>query len=100
MYACVGALCLCLLSLEACLDHGKLQDDQQPNMIMFGKTKKGVQRYRCKTCGKTFTETTGTIFFRMLKGAALQPCFAHFCSRAFSSWMLFRSISFIMMAPF
>jgi transposase-like protein len=23
-----------------------------------------VQRYRCKTCKKTFTETTGAIFFR------------------------------------
>jgi transposase-like protein len=23
-----------------------------------------VQRYQCKTCGKTFTETTGTIFYR------------------------------------
>ena len=49
---------------EACPDYGKLQDDQQQNIIMFGKTKKGVQRYRRKTCGKTFTETTGTIFFR------------------------------------
>ena len=49
---------------EACPDHGKLQDDQQQNIIKFGKTRKGVQRYRCKTCKKTFTETTGTIFFR------------------------------------
>jgi transposase-like protein len=23
-----------------------------------------LQHYQCKTCGKTFTETTGTIFFR------------------------------------
>ena len=50
---------------EACPDYGKLQDDQRlQNIIKFGKTKKGVQRYRCKTCKKTFTETTGTIFFR------------------------------------
>ena len=50
---------------EACPDYGKLQDDQRlRNVIKFGKTKKGVQRYRCKTCKKTFTETTGTIFFR------------------------------------
>ena len=50
---------------EACPDYGKLQDDQpQQNIIKFGKTKKGVQRYRCKTCGKTFTETTGTILYR------------------------------------
>ena len=50
---------------EACPDYGKLQDGQrQQNIIKFGKTEKGVQRYRCKTCKKTFTETTGTIFFR------------------------------------
>ena len=50
---------------EACPDYGKLQEDrQQQNVIKFGRTKKGVQRYRCKTCKKTFTETTGTIFFR------------------------------------
>jgi transposase-like protein len=49
---------------EACPDYGKLQDDRQQNIIMFGKSPKGVQRYRCKTCGKTFTATTGTILFR------------------------------------
>ena len=50
---------------EACPDYSKLQDDQQQqNIIKFGKTEKGVQRYRCNTCKKTFTETTGTIFFR------------------------------------
>ena len=50
---------------EACPDYGKLQDGQrQQNIIEFGKTNKGVQRYRCKTCRKTFTATTGTIFFR------------------------------------
>jgi len=24
----------------------------------------GRQRYQCKTCGRTFTETKGTIFYR------------------------------------
>jgi transposase-like protein len=49
----------------ACPDYGKLQDGQrQHNIIEFGKTDKGVQRYRCKTCRQTFTETAGTIFFR------------------------------------
>ena len=28
----------------------------------FGLTKNGVQRYRCKDCGRTFTPITGTIF--------------------------------------
>ncbi|HVP21369.1 MAG TPA: hypothetical protein VMS73_05855, partial [Anaerolineaceae bacterium] len=50
---------------RACPNYGKLQSDQaQPNLKKLGKTKRGVQRYQCKTCGKTFTETTGTIFFR------------------------------------
>lgn len=49
---------------EACPDYGKLQNDQQQNLEKFGHTRKGVQRYRCRSCRKTFTETTGTIFFR------------------------------------
>jgi len=50
---------------EACPDYGKLQDGQrQQNIKKTGKTKKGVQRYQCKTCKKTFTATTGTLFFR------------------------------------
>jgi transposase-like protein len=48
----------------ACPDYGKLQTGQQQNLTKFGKTRKGVQRFYCHTCGKTFTETTGTIFFR------------------------------------
>ncbi len=47
----------------ACPDYGKLQSDAQRNIEKYGKTKRGVQRYRCKTCGKTFTETYGTIFY-------------------------------------
>ena len=50
---------------RVCPDYGKLQNDQsQPNLKKLGKTKRGVQRYQCKTCKKTFTETTGTIFYR------------------------------------
>ncbi len=50
---------------EACPDYGKVQDGQtQRNIRKFGKTKSGVQRYRCKRCGQTFTETKGTIFYR------------------------------------
>ena len=48
---------------KSCPDYGKLQSDQQRNLQKYGKTHKGVQRYRCKTCGKTFTETFGTIFY-------------------------------------
>lgn len=50
---------------ECCADYGKLQKDQpQPNIKQFGKTRQGKQRYQCKTCGKTFSQTTGTIFYR------------------------------------
>jgi transposase-like protein len=48
---------------EACPDYGKGQDNQQQNLQKFGKTRKGVQRFRCKTCRKTFAETYGTIFY-------------------------------------
>jgi transposase-like protein len=48
---------------EACPDYGKLQTVQQQNLAKFGKTHKGVQRYRCQTCRKTFTATFGTIFY-------------------------------------
>ena len=48
----------------ACPDYGKLQSDQpKPNLKKLGKTPRGVQRFQCKTCGKTFTETKGTIFY-------------------------------------
>ena len=46
---------------EDCQDYGKLRSG---NLQKFGKTVGGVQRLRCTTCGRTFTETTGTIFFR------------------------------------
>ena len=49
---------------ETCADYGKRQSDQQHNIVRYGKTKAGRQRYKCKTCGATFTETKGTIFYR------------------------------------
>ena len=49
---------------EICPDYGQLQSDQKDNIIQFGTTKKGRQRYKCKSCGKTFTETKGTLFYR------------------------------------
>lgn len=49
---------------EACPDYGKLQSGQQHNINKIGTTKKGVQRYQCRTCKRTFTETKGTIFYR------------------------------------
>ena len=49
----------------ACPEYGKPQNGKaQSNLKMIGHTPRGVQRYQCKTCGKTFTETRGTIFYR------------------------------------
>jgi transposase-like protein len=50
---------------ESCPDYQKLQATQiEPNIIRAGRTRKGVQRYECKTCGKSFTETKGTLFYK------------------------------------
>lgn len=50
---------------QACADYQKLQTNQaKPNIIGAGKTRKGVQRFQCKTCGKYFVATSGTIFYR------------------------------------
>ena len=56
-FAQVGDIC----SNPGCCDYGERQSG---NIIKFGKTKAGRQRYRCHSCDGTFTETTGTIFFR------------------------------------
>ncbi len=47
-----------------CADTRKLQTDQQHNLIKFGHTRAGRQRYQCRTCQQTFTETKGTLFYR------------------------------------
>ena len=50
---------------EACSEYGKIQDGQaQQNINKSGKTANGTQRYQCKTCKRTFTQTYGTIFYR------------------------------------
>ena len=41
---------------EICPDYDKLQGKAQQNIIRFGTTKAGRQRYKCKTCNGTFTE--------------------------------------------
>lgn len=46
---------------EGCADYGQVG---KGNIIKNGKTEKGVQRYRCQTCTKSFTETKGTLFYR------------------------------------
>ncbi len=34
------------------------------NIIKFGRSRQGVQRYHCKSCETTFTATRGTLFYR------------------------------------
>jgi transposase-like protein len=46
-----------------CPDYEQLQESRN-NIIKFGHTRSGRQRYKCSRCGKTFTETRGTIFCR------------------------------------
>jgi len=48
----------------ACPDYEKPQGEHQKNIKKFGKTRKGVPRYQCKTSSQTFTATAGTIFYR------------------------------------
>ena len=49
---------------EVCTDYGKPQTESQKNIVKFGKSKAGRQRYKCNSCEETFTETKGTIFYR------------------------------------
>ena len=63
---------------EACADYGKAQSAQaKANIIKFGRSRQGRQRYRCKTCGQAFCETTGTLFaHRKTPEAAIIECLA------------------------
>jgi transposase-like protein len=46
-----------------CPDYEQIQESGG-RIIKSGHTRSGRQRYKCLTCGKTFTETRGTIFYR------------------------------------
>jgi len=41
---------------EDCSGAGKTDEG---NIVKYGTTAKGLQRYRCKTCGKTFLDDDG-----------------------------------------
>src|SRR5215210_6335587 len=47
---------------EECHHYAKV--DELGNIIKFGKSKQGVQRYQCKSCARSFTATRGTLFYR------------------------------------
>src|SRR3954465_9776937 len=55
--AAVGTFC----PNPTCERYAKLR---QENIIKFGRTRHGVQRYRCKSCLATFAATRGTLFYR------------------------------------
>jgi transposase-like protein len=46
---------------EDCEVYGQSEDS---HIVRYGKTAAGVQRYQCRVCGKSFTETKGTLFYR------------------------------------
>ena len=48
----------------ACADYGQAHSTMQCNIIKFGRTRNGQQRYQCRTCRHTFTATKGTVLYR------------------------------------
>lgn len=46
---------------EDCKVYGQIEDS---HIVRYGKTAAGVQRYQCRVCGKGFTATKGTLFYR------------------------------------
>jgi transposase-like protein len=46
---------------EECHHYAKVDEG---NLIKFGRSRQGVQRYQCKSCATTFTATRGTLFYR------------------------------------
>ena len=46
-----------------CPDYEQVQE-RRSDIIKFGHTRSGRQRFKHRKCGKTFTETEGTIFYR------------------------------------
>lgn len=65
---------------QDCPDYGKVEHG---NLIKFGHTAKGTQRYRCKTCKKTFVETKGTVFYgRQHSPETILECLAWLAERS------------------
>jgi len=44
----------------SCTAYGQVD---RANIRRYGRTQAGTQRYQCRTCGKTFVETIGTVFY-------------------------------------
>ena len=59
---------------EACSDYGKVDIG---NIIHYGKSRQGQQRFQCKTCRCTFNEHTSTLFYgRKRSEADILECLA------------------------
>jgi transposase-like protein len=61
-----GDFCPC----DDCPDVGRTNAKghaRSPNIVKYGLTPQGKQRFRYTTCGKTFCETTGTVFYKKQK---------------------------------
>jgi transposase-like protein len=57
-----------------CSDYGKVE---LGNIIRYGKSNEGRQRFQCKTCRKTFNERTGTLFYnRKTEAKDILECLA------------------------
>lgn len=66
----VGSFC----PNENCPDYGKVDAG---NIIRYGKSSEGRQRFQCKTCRKTFNERNGTLFYnRKTEEADILECLA------------------------
>jgi transposase-like protein len=66
----VGSFC----PNEDCPDYGKVAVG---NIIRYGKSSTGRQRFQCKTCQQTFNERSGTLFYnRKTDEQAILECLA------------------------
>ena len=66
----VGSFC----PNETCADYGRVAAG---NIIRYGTSNEGRQRFQCKTCRKTFNERTGTLFYnRKTEESDILECLA------------------------
>ncbi len=52
----VGSFC----PYASCTEYGKVKAG---NIVQYGKSRQGQQRYQCKMCKRTFNERRGTLFY-------------------------------------
>jgi len=63
----------------ACVDYGRVNAG---NIRKFGQTRKGRQRWQCRSCGKVIAETKGTVFHgKKHDEQTITECFAMLAER-------------------